>query len=169
MKIFIIGPTKTGKSSLADYIQQAYHLKRIQMSGRLKDNHPKLLDEHIVAYTTRLGQISEEILRHDPDYFIRPIMHQVFHEFSCILDGVRNPRDFILLFDPKEDVVIRMLGDGMTEFESEGLRLIDETYAYMRKYFGLRDVFQYVNNRSLDVETNFKNNRELYEYIDTKF
>jgi hypothetical protein len=77
-------------------------------------------DESKQEYTERLTQISLDVLANEPDICINWVKGKY-----DIIEGLRNPRDFVHLYDPTTDIIVwctkKDICVAATEFERAGL------------------------------------------------
>jgi tRNA A37 N6-isopentenylltransferase MiaA len=126
MNIFIIGFTKTGKSTLAEYLSKQFKFKIIESSKSLKDKYPIKNKESKEKYVKRITNTSRKLLKSDLTYFSDSIKKQL--TTNNIIVGIRNPIDFISLYNPKKDIIIRTFTNKniyYSDFEKSGIEIID--------------------------------------------
>jgi len=160
MNIFVLGGTKSGKSTIAKYIADTYGFKLIQMSKPLKDRFERG-DLNIDVYTNMLVKTTLSYIgskeRRKSEYFLNYALLEMGP--NNVFDGVRNPRDFMRLFNHFEDMVIKMPGEGINAFEVDGLRAIFGCHRYMYKYMSAKPLIKYHYDLELSIEENFQNNK----------
>lgn len=121
MNIFIIGPSRSGKTTLANhFVKKGYN--HIQASKTLKEQYPITRNEEYGKYVSRLTGISKQLLEENPDHFIDYIKFNMIE--NNVIEGVRNPRDFCFLYNPNIDKVILTSGDSLSDFEKLGIEAI---------------------------------------------
>lgn len=168
MNIFIVGASDTGKSSLAKFLSERYNIKHIQASKWLRDTYKMEADEMVEEYTNRITNISIELLKNDPDFFIDKIREQ--YATTNIIEGIRNIRDFMVLYNPNTDILIKTVHDYgyKTSFEEDGLKLISRSHDYLVRYLSAKSAYMYRRNDTLNLVTNlsiFIINNSLDEYF----
>lgn len=134
VKIFVMGSSGTGKTPFATHVAARLHIPHVRASEWVRrlfrDPGNMTRDEHIAAMT----KFSTETLAQDPDACIRFLRDQT--KQPCVIEGVRNPRDFIALFDPRKDVAVFLSKANhtvqRTEFET-GLDVIRDYVAWSAK------------------------------------
>lgn len=107
MKIFILGMSQSGKSTLTNKLCNKYNFKHIQSSIMVrntfkfteKDYHNK--QDFIDAIT----QYSIELNRKTPNA-VSDYIKDNYNLNNVIIEGIRNPNNFFQLFDIKKDKVI---------------------------------------------------------------
>lgn len=149
MKIFIIGYSRSGKTTLAELMAKELGVKYCSASGWLHQMFDVMAlcakDETKQEYIERLTALSLDTLQTDPDVCIRYVRKSQ----ATIIEGIRNPRDFLELFDPITDVVIYCnrydVQDAATNFEADGLSAIKQIFKFQQLiYPGLEMI--YVNH-----------------------
>lgn len=145
MKIFVIGATKSGKTTTAKTLVQKLGCNFISASEWARDNFlPSEINPSVENYTKEITEWSRKHLKDDPDRCIKYIKKNNNLNKNCVIDGIRSPSDFIKLFDPKEDRVFFIDHDAhqiVNDFES-GIYVIDEHMKWLiRNYFISPDQF----------------------------
>lgn len=116
MILFIIGATKTGKSSLSRLLQSLipttpHHYEAGSWARIAFDSaHPGPHDEHDPLFKDRLTAFALDELRANP---LRSVEHyrtwRQSHPGSLIISGVRNPEDFVHFTALEQTSPIRIL------------------------------------------------------------
>ena len=134
MKTFIIGTTSSGKTTIAEKLGKAWKMPVISASEWVRTEYnPKTTSkeeraQRLTAYTLeqlpqRIGAASEYIRSH----------YDLSHDM--IIEGVRNPYDFMQLFNPQEDDVITIEYKNNpvrpNHFEKTGIDAIHEYLYWM--------------------------------------
>jgi hypothetical protein len=136
MKMFVLGRSGTGKTPLAKQTAAALGVPHVGASAWVRRMFPPLPDGAPPAERQRqiaqMTRFSLDELRRDPasclDFLER------HHDLArpCVIEGMRNPYDFVRTFDPRHDlaVILERRGSPLekTGFEG-GLDVID---AYLR-------------------------------------
>lgn len=136
MKVFIIGPSKIGKTTYANKIKkEAGFDASLSMSFLLKEQYKQNNNESDLQYIERLSKISTDILKEYPDYFVHALKQEIRMNGykNIVIDGVRNPFDFAKLYE-NGDSVIFVSGDDYSyksSFEEQGLIAIAEMLNFM--------------------------------------
>lgn len=161
--VFIIGSTGTGKTTLGNFLIKKFHYKRVQLSAYLKQQFPRHEGELSLDYTQRITNQSKEFLREDPDFFADRARSASDNNGGNIFDGVRNPRDFCRLFDPKRDVVINIISQNkpMTLFEERGIAAILAVCNFFNEVYDRETCLHYVANPSLSLQENIQENKKI--------
>lgn len=110
MKIFICGLSNTGKTTFAKTLAEKLNetsispkFKPISASGFVRRefmNKPEALREE-------LEDFGRKSLQKDPNVAVR-FLEEETDSFNgnFIIEGIRNPRDFAMVFDPTKDFVV---------------------------------------------------------------
>jgi hypothetical protein len=130
MKIFVMGTSGIGKTPFAKRVAEGLALPHIGASAwvrRLFTVPSGLSREEQVAAMTAF---STKALAEDPDACLRHLRSEPALAGACVIEGIRNPRDFSALWDPRKDLAIflRHTAVAPTAFE-RGLEVIE---AYVR-------------------------------------
>lgn len=131
--VFILGPSNSGKTSIANLVSQALVMPVISASDWVRKEFigstlPKQqLIEAMTSYSQKqLHQDPEVCLKH-----IRTNYPDVETKRGFILEGFRNPKDFLTLFNPRTDLVVRLSYTGNPyhgmSFERKGILVIDQS------------------------------------------
>jgi hypothetical protein len=141
--VFIVGETKTGKTYLANSLA-AKGLKVISASEWVKQRFvpSPAAREDASTYLLEITDYSKTVLRDDPDVCVNFIRRTYpIEEGGFIIEGLRNPRDFALLYRPKIDSVIFLhyeRGPNTTSFERQGVAAIHK-YVEWLEWQGITD------------------------------
>ena len=131
MKVFIIGATKSGKTTLAEKLSKKYDFKHIKASALIRDIFPKNESDFKSKqeFTEAITKFSLDINRKDPYIVSRYLRTSNNLDQNCIIEGIRNPNDFFELFDIANDKVILLKHENNdlkeTEFE-KGIEVIKD-------------------------------------------
>ncbi len=160
MNIFIIGYTKSGKTSLANHIEKQYSFNHVEASGNLKQLYPKDDNESLLQYTDRLSNIASELLQIDYNYFSNNIKLNLNKNGNNVISGIRNPIDLISLINLNTDLIIFILNDKCAEassdFEFNGIEAIFSISTFVTQSINHNIVLNYTVNEKLTIEENFK-------------
>lgn len=105
MKIFVIGKTHSGKTPVAERLSKIMKYKLIYAGEWVKIHFLKKCDS-LEEYIDKTSKYTVEKLREDFTFSLHYIRKKINNSDSYIIDGERNPYDFINLFDPSIDIVI---------------------------------------------------------------
>lgn len=104
--LFVIGLTKIGKSPLAAHLARALGLAAISGSEWVKARYTPRAD-NMTAYVAELTSYTCRTLAVDPDACVDFIRGKYeVNKGGYVVEGLRNPRDFTLLFRPDVDIVL---------------------------------------------------------------
>ena len=111
MKLLILGPSQSGKTTLAKQIAQTYGFAHISASEWIKQSWPPSPEDfpHRNAYIQAITDYSLTALRQSPHACIDYIRDRLPHSGSTVIDGIRNPHDFIHLFDWQSDRCLSLI------------------------------------------------------------
>lgn len=108
MKIFIVGLPKSGRSTVAKALVEAHGYRYIDAMSWVRSTfresnpgeHPHQYEDDYQEYLTQRRLTDEGFVS---DYITKEMWYgtEIF-----VIDGLTSPRDFVWLFDYKEDVVI---------------------------------------------------------------
>lgn len=135
--VFLIGATKTGKTTLARRLAEDLGLTHVSASAWLRgrpDVPAPVADDapmrERVAFTEAITRRARAELSRDPDVcvdFLRQA-HPSLDDGGFVVEGIRNPRDFLLLFRPERDLVLYLdfaaNPHPPTTFERDGIAVI---------------------------------------------
>ena len=120
MRIFVLGPTGSGKSHLAKLLSQHLSLPVIEGSSWIRSITGRW--DHGPEASQFLARESMKLLGQDPAISLRTLREK--DPGNCIFVGLRNPVDFFGLWGYPDEVVIKMIGEPTTDFERTGLAKI---------------------------------------------
>jgi hypothetical protein len=104
MKLFVLGPSGAGKTPFARQAAGALGLQHVMASEwvrRLFPAGPPYPDRD--AFVRAITHFSVEELRRRPDACVDYIRRHFDLSRPTVIEGVRNPHDFVHLFDPRQD------------------------------------------------------------------
>jgi len=132
-----MGQSRTGKTPLSARIAAALEMTHIQASEWVKKRFDGTPYTDRNAYVQAITRFSIEELQREPYACVAYIDHRNDLRRDCVVEGIRNPHDFVHLFDPRADVAVLLnhVGNPVTRtaFESgldviaEYLRFLDRT------------------------------------------
>lgn len=129
MNVFIIGTSRTGKSTLSEiFFDSGYNVIKaseyFRKSFKYTEDYFKDSNEFIHAIT----EFSKKELQKNPYVNIDYIKNNFSFLDKNVIEGIRNPIDFSSLFNASEDIVIilKKVGGNIssTDFE-EGIDIIE--------------------------------------------
>lgn len=132
--IFVIGLSKVGKTPLADQLATPFGFTRISGSEWIRSTFVPVDPANALAEITAMSQ---EKLQENPDVCVRFILdkYNVIERGGFVIEGLRNPRDFMLLFRPERDFVLFVTHPNNTlaptAFETEGVGVIRSAVDWM--------------------------------------
>lgn len=124
-RVFVVGHSRAGKSTLAGILAEALECGVVSAGGWARRDHPNL----------PVGELTEAALRslrEDPDRTLRWVGERPVGVSHQVIEGVRNPRDLAILCDPTRDTVFLL----KSEFEFE--------HATLWEKFGLDAIREYL-------------------------
>lgn len=173
LKIFIIGYTKVGKSTLSNILQKKlendFKCKYISASEYFKQyfpNPPSDPKEH-KKYVNEITEFSLKKLQKDPfcnAKYLKKKIKKIKDTDIIILDGIRNPNDFNKLFNIKRDIVIFLKHKDIsasTYFEEFGVKAIKKKIIF--DYYNYLIPYKNVFNETLNSDDFIKLQIELEE------
>ncbi|HSD87012.1 MAG TPA: hypothetical protein VLB44_05835 [Kofleriaceae bacterium] len=124
MKIFVIGPSHSGKSPLARRAAEALGVPCHGASAWVREKWPP------GSPVEEMTSWAADQLRRDPGVSVKALRARADLDGPCVIEGMRNPYDFVSCFDARCDLVVSLqLGDhkAATAFE----RGLDVIRAYL--------------------------------------
>lgn len=146
MKVFVLGRSGTGKTPMAAQLAARLGLAHVRASAWARAGFPGAAPGPTAeapakaAFVEAITAWATAELAQDPWVSVDHLAGQAEVQGPCVIEGVRNPLDFVHLYDPRGDVVVWLeLEDGPagTAFE-RGLDVID-AYLAWQAAAGLRD------------------------------
>lgn len=161
MNIFIIGYTKSGKTTLAKHICDLYSFNHIEASCDLKKLYPIENNENLLEYTNRLSSISNELLHKDYNYFNNKIRNSLSKTKVNVISGIRNPVDLFSLVDFNKDIIIYMSQstESLSDFEKYGIKSISDSLIFIEKFINEKSIINYEMVVGKSIDENFKSNK----------
>jgi len=153
MNYFIIGNTKSGKTGVAKILQRKHkNLDFLSASEMIKIEFIKKYPErfsNLGEYVKTITNFSVNLLQNDPKANAKylKLKLQQNKEKSFIIDGLRNPIDFMEIFNPLEDVIIYIDNYDKipkTNFEEYGINAI-------RSYFNFLTANRMLKNKIIHL------------------
>jgi hypothetical protein len=149
MKVFILGPSGTGKTPMATHLATALGVPHVRASAWVRARFPRpasalsgvAADAARQAFVDAITAFATAELRRDPWACLDHLASTRDVEGPAVIEGVRNPFDFVHLYDPRVDRVIWLTHTATalapTTFE-RGLDVIDAYLTWLADA-GLRD------------------------------
>ncbi len=138
--IFVVGATKTGKTTLSREMAKTTGFKVVSTSEWVKRRFTPSAEAQRddKVYLNEITRFSCEELKRDPNACVDYIRHTYpIENGGLIIEGLRNPRDFAHLFRPHLDVVILLHYSAnpiaASQFESWGVENIREQVAWYQR------------------------------------
>jgi hypothetical protein len=127
VKIFVIGPSESGKTPLARRTAEALGIPCHGASAWVRERWPK------GSPVDEMTRWAIEELRRDPGVSVKALHRHADLDAPCVIEGMRNPYDFVTCFDPRCDVVVVLRRDvsAVTAFE-RGLIVIGAYLDWLR-------------------------------------
>lgn len=153
MNIFVVGYAQCFKSSFSKELASITGFNHIEASAVFRSKHPHL--GHSKEDAIKLSIQAIEDLKNDPLVCVNSIKAK-FKE-NNIIEGIRNPSDFILLFNPQKDKLVFLYREAeekndYSEFEIVGLAAIKKIMQFYKFLYNLRPVYLSMKEFS-DVKT----------------
>jgi hypothetical protein len=126
--------SRVGKTPLADQLAEPINFIRISASEWVRSTFVPNDPANALAEIT---QLSMEKLKENPDVCVDFILdkYDVVRRGGFVIEGIRNPRDFALLFRPERDLVMFLSFPNNTlqptEFEKQGIAVIRQMVDWM--------------------------------------
>jgi hypothetical protein len=148
MSLFVLGRSRTGKTPFAAQVALALGCPHLMASEWVRKRFPPARFPDRQSLVDALTRFAVEELKRDPRACIDYIRtHHDLGRFN-VIEGVRNPHDFVHLFDPRRDAVVFLEHTANelrpTAFEG-GLGVIETYLDYLRDagLLSRPDVFVY--------------------------
>jgi len=129
--IFIIGPSQSGKTTLAKELASDLGFIQYSASNAIKElrNLHKLFKNKI-ENREEITKISLETLQSDDKAISRKI-HETIADGGFVIDGIRNPTDFVCNFNSSKDFVVLLDGRSEDYFEMSGIQTIEKYLGFL--------------------------------------
>lgn len=150
--VFVVGYSKVGKTPLARRIAERLNLTHVPGSEWVKARYAPsdAASKDTQTYIDEITALSMQCLAENPDACVSFIRAKYdVAEGGLVIEGLRNPRDFTMLYRPDVDIVIFLNYTNVkaaTLFERDGIDAITENVRWMETQGIAR------RNRNADVE-----------------
>jgi hypothetical protein len=111
MKIFIVGLPKSGRTTVSKAVAKAHGWEYIDAMSWVRSLfRPRKEDEHPNQYEDEFQQHLTKRMMVNP-WFISDHIYEMMRvagneDTTFIIDGVSSPKDFTMLFDIRQDIVV---------------------------------------------------------------
>jgi len=121
--IYIVGPTGSGKSYLGHRLCEALGTTLVEGSTWVRALTGRW--DHGPEASQYLSEVSARELQRDPHVSLRKLIELTADEGQGhVIAGLRNPVDFIGLWERRPGVSILLTGESTSEFERVGIEAI---------------------------------------------
>ena len=133
MRVFVLGASHVGKTPFARRVAEALGMRREGASAWVRERFPEALpddasDAERARRVEAMTRFATEELRRDPAVSLAHLRARLLPDEPCVVEGMRNPFDFVSTFDPRTDHAVHLErsagGPPPTAFE-RGLEVID--------------------------------------------
>jgi hypothetical protein len=139
MNVFVLGPSRSGKTPMARHLAAATGLRHVKAGAWVRERFARPApaddapDAERAAFVAAITRFAIDELRADPWVSIDHLAAAGL-DVPSVIEGIRNPMDFVHAFDPRHDVVIWLDAANIaitpTAFE-RGLDVIDAYLAWL--------------------------------------
>lgn len=145
MNIYIIGPSRGAKTPIANQVAVSLKATRVSASDWVRNifvpSGPVVTMEDKQRTLEEITKFSQTLLAENPNHCIDHIRQNypdvLARNGDYVLEGFRNPRDFLTLFNPAHDRVVFLTLPSSPlsplTFETEGLALIEQNINWFAK------------------------------------
>jgi len=145
MNLYIIGPSHSAKTPISNQVAASINAIRISASDWVRNifvpSGPVVTIEDRQRTLEEITRFSQLLLAENPnrciDYIRQNYPGMASQDGDFVLEGFRNPRDFLTLFNPVHDRVVFLTFPSSPLspliFETEGLALIEQTVNWFAK------------------------------------
>lgn len=131
-RLFVLGASGTGKTPLAKAVAAALSVPHVMASEWVRRVFPEVpgadRQERIFAMT----RFSLEALRRDPEAATAYLSRHYALSLPCVIEGMRNPADFVRTFDPRSDLAVSLTYEGSALLRTGFEGGLDVIAAYLR-------------------------------------
>lgn len=107
MKIFVLGSSQTGKSTITRYLCEKFNMTHIQSSTMIRNTFPFKEEDYNnkQEFINAITKYSIELNIKKPN-IVSDYIKKNYDLNNVIIEGIRNPNNFHQLFDITKDKVI---------------------------------------------------------------
>ncbi len=144
-RTFVIGTSGNGKTPFAKALSYKLLIPYVSAGAWVRERWPQREGESREVYTARMTAASLEVIAKDPVVVCRYVEDRGNCKGEMVIDSVRNPRDFMRLFDPANDTVyhVHYRNNTLPPTEFEGGLDIIENYLLWAMDTGLMPEYGY--------------------------
>src|SRR5262249_29701980 len=112
--IFVLGTSHTGKSPFARRVAEALAIPCYGASAWVRERWPDPVpppdasDAERAAFVDAITRFAIAQLRRGPAISIAHLRRHADLDRPCVIEGMRNPYDFVACFDPRRDRVVHL-------------------------------------------------------------
>ncbi|MCI0459887.1 MAG: hypothetical protein L0Z62_23295 [Gemmataceae bacterium] len=106
MSLFVLGSSRTGKTPFAAQVALALGWQHLSASEWVRRRFPTAPYPDRAAYVQAITRFALAELKRDPRACVDYLSRTYDLSRPFVIDGVRNPHDFIHLFDPRADAAV---------------------------------------------------------------
>ena len=127
--VFVIGKSGSGKSPVSKAISAHYKIGYISGGGWVRSQFSE--DASRQRLTSDMVEYTQSKLRKNPDVGLEYLMSSI--EGPTVIEGLRNPRDFMHVFDPRYDhlVYLQYSRDVVESTFDSGIEVIDSYASWL--------------------------------------
>lgn len=112
MKLFVLGRSGTGKTPVAKQAAAALHVPHVGASEWVRRMFPSLPEgtppQERQKQIEQMTRFSLDELKRDPASCLAFLERHHDLTRPCVVEGMRNPFDFVRTFDPRQDIVVML-------------------------------------------------------------
>jgi hypothetical protein len=135
VSLFVLGPSRSGKTPFASQVALALGCPHVGASEWVRRRFPPAPYPDRAAFVAAITAFTLAELKRNPRACVEYVRSHYDLSLPCVVEGVRNPHDFVHLFDPRTDsaVFLHYIQNDLpaTAFEA-GLDLIRRYLAYLQ-------------------------------------
>jgi hypothetical protein len=132
VKVFVLGRSGAGKTPMASHLAGALGVPHLRASAWARDAFPlEPSSMERQAFIDAITAFSVEALRRDPWISVDHLARHADLGAPCVIEGVRNPFDFVHLYDPRVDASVWIEHTATTLEATELERGLDVIAGYL--------------------------------------